>query len=157
MSNQEPNLFFERPITPTMEDYLETIFNLSKEKRAVRVRDISKRLGVRMPTVTNMLKVLSKQGLIEYEKYEHLELTGKGFDIGSEIDHRHNIIRSFLTGILKVDSEKADEEACNIEHGISQGTLDKLIEFMDFAQTSPKAGSSWLKNFHGRLSGHKAR
>ena len=52
-----------------MEDYLEAIYNLDKEKRVVRVRDIAKRLGVKMPTVTNMLKTLSKKGMIDYEKY----------------------------------------------------------------------------------------
>jgi len=42
----------KNPLTPTMEDYLEAIFNLAKEKRVVRVRDIAKKLGVKMPTVT---------------------------------------------------------------------------------------------------------
>jgi len=72
-----------------MENYLEAIFNLAKEKRVVRVRDIAKRLGVKMPTVSNMLKTLSDKGLIDYEKYEYLELTGKGSGIGSDIDQRH--------------------------------------------------------------------
>ena len=65
MSNISTN-----PITPTMEDYLEAIFNLSKEKGAIRVRDIARKLDVKMPTVTNMLKTLSEGGLIDYEKYE---------------------------------------------------------------------------------------
>ena len=61
-----------------MEDYLEAIFTLSEEKRIVRVKDIAQRLGVKMPTVTNMLKTLGQQGFIDYEKYEYLELTKKG-------------------------------------------------------------------------------
>ena len=73
-----------KPLTPAMENYLEAIFNLGKEKRVVRVKDIAKRLGVKMPTVTNMLKTLSGRGLIEYEKYEYLELTKNGWS-GSRI------------------------------------------------------------------------
>ncbi|MEA1901135.1 MAG: metal-dependent transcriptional regulator [Thermodesulfobacteriota bacterium] len=75
----------KKPLTPAMEDYLEAIFNLGKEKRVVRVKDIAKRLGVKMPTVTSMLNTLSKRELIDYEKYEYLELTKKGIDVGKEI------------------------------------------------------------------------
>jgi DtxR family Mn-dependent transcriptional regulator len=53
----------KKPLTPAMEDYLEAIFNLGKEKRVVRVKDIAKRLGVKMPTVTSMLNTLSKREL----------------------------------------------------------------------------------------------
>jgi DtxR family Mn-dependent transcriptional regulator len=76
------------------------------------VRDIAKKLAVKMPTVTNMLKSLSERGLIDYEKYEYLELTGKGSDVGQEIDRRHQIFRKFLTDILKIGYNQADEDAC---------------------------------------------
>jgi len=60
----------EKALTPTMEDYLEAIYNLSQEKKAVRVKDIAERLKVKMPTVTNMLKALSERGMIEYDQIE---------------------------------------------------------------------------------------
>jgi DtxR family Mn-dependent transcriptional regulator len=134
-------------ITPTMEDYLEAIFNLAKEKRVVRVRDIAKKLGVRMPTVTNMLKTLSDKGLIDYEKYEYLELTGKGSDVGSDIDQRHQILREFLTDILKIDFDQADEDACKVEHAVSPTTLDRFMEFMRFIEDCPRGGEDWLRYF----------
>ena len=55
-----------RPVTPVMEDYLEAIFDLGKEKKAVRVKDIATRLGVKMPTVTSMLKTLRDRELVDY-------------------------------------------------------------------------------------------
>ena len=137
----------KKPLTPAMEDYLEAIFNLGKEKRVVRVKDIANRLGVKMPTVTNMLKTLSKRELIDYEKYEYLELTKKGLDVGKEIHRRHHILRSFLTDILNIDFKKADEEACKMEHAISASTLDRFIEFMEFIQFCPRVGLEWLKYF----------
>ncbi|MBW2643899.1 MAG: metal-dependent transcriptional regulator, partial [Deltaproteobacteria bacterium] len=82
MENNEVKNTLTKPLTPAMEDYLEAIFNLDREKRVVRVRDIAKRLGVRMPTVTSMLKTLSKRELVDYEKYEYLELTDNGRAIG---------------------------------------------------------------------------
>lgn len=134
-------------LTPTMEDYLEAIYNLAKEKRAVRVRDIAKRLGVRMPTVTNMLKTLSERGMIDYEKYEYLALTKKGGTVGQEIDRRHQIFRSFLTDILKIDFDQADEDACKMEHAVSPVTLEAFVTFMEFIEACPRGGATWLEYF----------
>ena len=136
-----------KPLTPTMEDYLEAIFNLGREKRAVRVKDIAKRLGVKMPTVTHMLKTLSERKLIEYEKYEYLELTKKGFDVGEEIDRRHHVLQSFLTDILGIDLKKADEEACKMEHAVGTATIDRFVLFMEFIQSCPRTGENWLERF----------
>ena len=147
MAKNKTNNISEKPITPAMEDYLEAIYDLGKKKRAVRVKDIAKRLSVKMPTVTNMLKTLTRRGLIEYEKYEYLELTDKGDNVGREIHRKHKILCSFLTDILKIDHAKADDEACSMEHGISRNTLDRLVSFMEFLQSCPRVGSSWLDNF----------
>ena len=156
MQNKDTNNISEKPLTQAMEDYLEAIFNLSKEKRVVRVKDIAKRLGVKMPTVTSMLKTLNKRKLINYEKYEYLELTKKGLDVGKEIHRRHCILRSFLIDILNIDFKNADEEACKMEHAVSASTLERFIEFMEFIQFCPRVGLDWLKYFDEyRLHGHK--
>jgi len=148
MNNKDIENISKNLITPTMEDYLEAIYNLSKEKRAVRVRDIAKRLDVKMPTVTNMLKTLSEKGLIDYEKYEYLELTVKGSDVGQEIDRRHQIFRNFLTNILKIDYNQADEDACKMEHAVSPATLEAFVDFMEFIDNCPRGGASWLDYFN---------
>lgn len=137
----------QKPLTPTMENYLEAIYNLDNEKRVVRVKDIAKRLGVKMPTVTNMLKTLNERGLINYERYEYLELTDKGEDVGKEIDRRHHILRDFLTDILGIEFDKADEEACTMEHAIGPTTMDRLVAFMEFIQSCPRTGENWLERF----------
>ena len=137
----------QQALTPTMEDYLEAIFLLSKEKGAIRVKHIAKKLGVKMPTVTNMLKTLGKREFIDYEKHEYLELTEKGRAVGEEIDRKHHIIRRFLVDILKIDSLVADEEACKMEHGVSPETLNRLAKFMEFVQSCPRTGSNWLAYF----------
>jgi len=134
-------------LTPVMEDYIEAIFNLSQEKKVVRVKDIAKRLGVKMPTVTNMLKALSERGMIDYEKYEYLELTRKGSTIGSQIDKRHQTLKAFLTDILQIDKERADEDACKMEHSVSPTTLERMVEFMAFVEECPRGGMEWLTYF----------
>jgi DtxR family Mn-dependent transcriptional regulator len=134
-------------LTPTMEDYLEAIYTLSHEKRVVRVKDIAKRLGVKMPTVTGMLKTLGEKGMIDHEKYEDLELTGKGSDIGSQIDQRHQILKTFLTDILQIGHDQADEDACKMEHAVSPTTLERIVEFMAFIENCPRGGNDWLDFF----------
>ena len=137
----------KKPLTSVMEDYLEAIFDLGKEKKIVRVKDIAARLGVKMPTVTSMLKTLSGKGLVGYEKYEYVELTRSGARIGKEMRRRHEVLNRFLTDILKVGPETADEEACKMEHTLSQSTLASLTDFMAFIQACPRAGESWLQYF----------
>ncbi len=144
-----------KPLTSTMEDYLEAIFDLDKEKRVVRVKDIAKRMDVKMPTVSSMLKTLNKKGLVHYEKYEYVDLTKDGADIGKEMRRRHGVLLRFLTEILQVEFQTADEEACKMEHALSSATLDNFTDFMEFIQTCPRTGESWLKYFeeyrrHGR-------
>mgnify|MGYP000495353864 CR=1 FL=1 len=145
----------EKPLTTVMEDYLEAIFNLDKEKRFVRVKDIAKKMDVKMPTVTSMLKSLKERGLVNYEKYEYVELTRSGTSVGKEMRRRHKVLNKFLTEILRVQPEIADEEACRMEHTLSSHTLDSLIDFMEFIQTCPRTGENWLEFFteyrkHGR-------
>ena len=147
LPNKKTTDISQKPLTPAMEDYLEAIFNLSNEKRSVRVKDIAKKLSVKMPTVTNMLKTLSERGFIDYEKYEYIELTRKGQRVGKEINRRHTVLRGFLTSILKINPKKADEEACKMEHGVSSSTLNRFVELMEFIQFCPRAGPTWLENF----------
>lgn len=148
--NQNPS--HTKPLTPTMENYLETIFNLSNEKPAVRVKDIAKRLDVKMPTVTNMLKTLNERGFVNYERYEYLELTPKGARVGKDIDRRHQVLQRFLTDILGIDDETADEEACRMEHAVGSSTLDRFVAFMEFIDSCPRTGDNWLARFETFIS-----
>lgn len=137
----------QKPLTSVMEDYLEAIFDLEQEKKIVRVKDIARRLGVKMPTVTSMLKTLNDRGMVHYEKYEYVELTGPGTGVGREMRRRHEAMLRFLTVVLKIDHQTADQEACRMEHALSPGTLENLIEFMEFIQTCPQASDSCLNHF----------
>jgi len=129
-----------------MEDYLEAIYCIAQGQRVVRVKNIAERIGVKMPTVTNMLKALTRKGYIEYEKHEFLELTSKGREIGKEINRRHQTILEFLEHILDIDPETADSEACRIEHGMSADTLDRLIRFIGFLKQCPLPETCWMEN-----------
>lgn len=145
----------DKPLTSTMEDYLEALYNLEKTKKYIRVKDIAKEMQVKMPTVSSMLRTLNERGLVNYEKYEYVELTDDGAQVGKEIQRRHSILFKFLTEILNIETRIANEDACKMEHALSADTLDSLTDFIEFIQGCPRAGESWLDFFeeyriHGR-------
>ncbi len=118
------------PLSESMEDYLEAIFEIGKRKRVVRVKDVAGKLGVTMPSVNGALKNLEAKGLITHQKYEYIELTETGFSEASKISDNHQTIYNFLKDILGVDSETAVQDACKIEHDLSTDALEKLSNFI---------------------------
>jgi DtxR family Mn-dependent transcriptional regulator len=145
-----------KEITATMEDYLKVILDLNNTRKAVRVKDIAKRLDVKMPSVSSMLKKLAHQGLVKYRKYEYVELEDTGAYIAREISHRHGILLRFFADILTVEKEKAAEEACKIEHLLSPDTLSTLTDFMSFVESCPRAHEKWSVRFKTyREKGHR--
>ncbi len=120
-----------RQLSSSMEDYLEAITVLKKDKGVARVRDISLFLDVKKPSVTSALNVLSKKGLIVHEKYGYVELTFEGENIARAIKRRHDMLIKFLTKVLKVDRDIAKKDACRMEHTMSPETFEKLNKFIE--------------------------
>jgi len=119
-----------RRITSSMEDYLEAIAVLKKEKGVVRVKDISRRMHVRTPSVTGALENLSRRGLVIHERYGYVALTPDGAKLALAVKQRHDILVKFLSEILEIDPDIARQDACKIEHSISPETYEKLSGFI---------------------------
>ena len=135
----------------SMEDYLESILVLREGKEAVRVSQMSKALGVKMPSVTSALRKLSRQGLVKHERYGRVQLTADGEKIAEDVFHRHEALRHFLTEILNIDPEIAVDDACKMEHSISPATQEKLTKFVEFVSSPAEGQPKWLKIFHRYL------
>lgn len=129
----------------TVEDYLEAIYNITQVKGYARVKDISRELKVRPPTVSEMLKKLSDNGLVNYEKYSGVTLTKKGERIGKIVKTRHETIKKFLRIIL-IPKEIADKSACEMEHHLDPKTIEQLTKFVGFVESAPLY-PKWLKHF----------
>lgn len=145
-----------REQSASMEDYLEAVAMLHSEGKVVRVKQIGQALGVKMPSVTAALRKLSEEGLVKHERYGYVELTTKGGKAAKEIFHRHEVLRRFLTEVLNIDSQIAQEDACRMEHAISSVTLGRLAKFMEFVEACPKGEPTWLTNYsyyleHGEI------
>lgn len=118
-------------ISSALEDYLEAIFEISKTKSNVRITDIALLLGISKPSVNRAVNTLKKQGLVFHEPYGDIVLTELGREMGELFTHKHTMIKEFLINVLHIPEADAEKEACQIEHNISQSTVEKMKSFMD--------------------------
>lgn len=122
----------EEHLSPSYEDYIEAIYDLCKKGGgSCRSVDIADDLGFSKASVARATKNLRESGYIDQERYGLIRLTDKGDAYGKRILTRHKTLRSFLTDILGVDAETADEEACKIEHTVSQETMDRWTAWLN--------------------------
>ena len=122
-------------ISESLEDYLKIIFQLERERRVARVKDIAARKGVRMASVTGALRRMSKEGLVHYGAREFVELSDEGAELARKILQRDEFLRRFLTATLVVDTETAEKDACALEHHLSSDTLSRLVALHQFMHT----------------------
>ncbi len=138
----------DKKLSSNMEDYLEAIALLKKEKGIARVRDISRLLNVEASSVNSALNNLSESGFVIHERYGYVELTSEGEKLAESIQKKHEILLKFLTEVLNIDPRIATEDACKMEHSISPQTFKKLTKFIEFIETCPDGDRpDWLKSF----------
>ncbi|MCR5249627.1 MAG: metal-dependent transcriptional regulator [Lachnospiraceae bacterium] len=111
------------------EMYLETIYVLSLESTAVRAIDIGEHMGFSKPSVSRALGLLKDEGLIRKDKNNHITLTAAGEILAKRIYERHTVLSGLLMG-LGVDEKTATEDACRIEHYISDTTFEAIKAHM---------------------------
>jgi DtxR family Mn-dependent transcriptional regulator len=117
-------------LTQSLEDYLEAIFLLERQLDTVRITDITEAMQISKPSVNRAINVLKKAGLLEHEHYGTVSLTEAGRDIARNIAAKHKLLKQFLIHRLKVHPEVAEKEACDMEHVVSQNTIEKLSAYL---------------------------
>lgn len=118
-------------LTASLEDYLEVICNYNDSEKDVRAIDISKELNVSRASVTEALKKLANKGYINYGRYESISLTETGKKIAQNIVSKHTVLQNFFEQILGLPKEEASENACKIEHIITENAFNKISEFIN--------------------------
>lgn len=107
------------------EMYLETILILSEKFGAVRSLDIAEYMGYSKPSISRAVGLLKNGGFINVAEDGHITLTDSGTEVARKIFERHNILTRFLLG-LGVDAETAAEDACKMEHYISDTSFEAI-------------------------------
>ncbi len=116
------------------EDYLETILVLGREKGNVRSIDIATDLGYSKPSVSRAMGILRNSGYITINESGHILLTETGREKAEQIYDRHRTITRYFQEILKVSPENARNDACRIEHDLSEETYQKLKEALNTSE-----------------------
>ncbi|MFP4136161.1 MAG: metal-dependent transcriptional regulator [Candidatus Acetothermia bacterium] len=130
----------------SFEDYLESIYNSLNRRGHARTNEIARDLGVKAPSVTEMFQKLEDRGYINYRKYEGVTLTEVGREVAKDVSRVHENTRKFLE-MLQVSPEQADEDACKVEHSLSEESISQLNRFIEFVEGCPEDEVRWLKHF----------
>ena len=112
------------------ENYLETILILKEKHGLVRSIDIARALNFSKPSVSRAMGILRENGYIVMEPGGEIELTEKGQKKADGIYERHKLLTEFLHRVSGVDPRVAEEDACKMEHIISDATFQGIKEFM---------------------------
>lgn len=121
-------------LSESLEDYLEAIYNEVLNKGEAKVTDISNILNVKKASVTGALISLKDKGLINYEPYCAITLTRRGERIAAEIIRKHAVMSEFFENILNLSKEEAIENACKMEHIMSERMFERMTKFSLFMQ-----------------------
>jgi DtxR family Mn-dependent transcriptional regulator len=127
------------PLTPALEDYLESIYQLVRATGFARVRDIAAARNVRAASVTPAMRRLDDLGLIRYERREYVVLTAQGEDAARRVYGRHQLLSRFFTAFLGLDAAEAEANACAVEHYLTPAAIDGLARYFEFVAICPDA------------------
>ncbi len=131
------------PMSEPLEDYLETIYLLVQEHGAARVRDIARTRGVKAATVSIALGKLGLAGLVDYARREHIRLTPKGEESARRVLSRHRLLTRFFEEILGMSPHAASEQACSLEHALTDEATDRLVRFFEFLGSRPASAGAF--------------
>lgn len=112
------------------EMYLETIYILSKKQAVVRSIDVGEYMGFSKPSVSRAVGLLKNGGYITVDPDGHITLTEEGVDVAEKMYERHTLLTDFLVS-LGVNKETATEDACKIEHDISDESFEAIKKFIE--------------------------
>jgi len=124
-------------ITETVEEYLECIYRLQEKEKVARTSSIIRSLKVAPGTVTNTIERLEREGFVKHVSYRGVMLTDKGRMIALQVVRRHRLSERLLTDILKMNWTSVHEDACRLEHSLSENVVDHLERTLNYPKTCP--------------------
>ena len=119
------------------ENYIKAVFHLQQEQQAVTTNALADALQTKPASVTDMLKKLKTEKLLQYEKYRGVKLTAEGKKVAVQIIRKHRLWEFFLVQKLQFGWEEVHDIAEELEHISSKKLIDRLDAFLDFPQSDP--------------------
>jgi len=128
--------------TKSVEDYLKALYGLSQNGQAITTTEVSRQLKIAPASVTEMLKKLGGKGYVRYSPYKGTVLTRKGRSLAEKTARKHRLLERFLHDILKIRKDRVHEEACEMEHALSDDAEESLCRFLRHPDTCPDDGKT---------------
>ena len=141
-------------ITSNVEEYLETIYRLEREKGVVRVKEISGELGVSYASTSEILRRMTALELVHHERYGYVRLTDKGISQAETIIKREEVLFRFLHTVLCLPAELASSDACRLEHEVSDCVTERLTQWIQFMEGAQEF-ESLKQRFLEEAGGHR--
>ena len=117
-------------VSKALEEYLKTMYILKKQNGYVRVTDVANKMNCTKPSVNKALHNLKDNGLVNYEAYGTIELTGDGENLAKKILEAYDIVYLFLKDVLNIEADDAKNQAEKIKMAISDNTINKLAKYV---------------------------
>ena len=130
----------------TVEEYLESIWVLEMKDGCAHTGAIASKMGVRPPSVTEMLQKLQMEGFVTYQPFIGAKLTRSGRKKARELMRKHRVIADFIE-FLGIGRELAEVDACEMEHHVSKRTMERLEKFVTFVRDAPR-DPRWISHYH---------
>ncbi len=134
-------------LTSSLEDYLETIYELVRDQKLARVKDIAKARGVRAGSVSPAMKRLAAMGLIRYVRREYIDLTPEGTKQAQRVYAKHQVLTRLFQEVLGLPADQARANACAMEHSLTAKAMSRLVRFFEFLSVCPD-GNRLMELFH---------
>jgi DtxR family Mn-dependent transcriptional regulator len=124
----------------SVEDYLKALYILSQNGKSISTNEIAEYFKIAPASVTEMMKKLAKKGYVKYSPYHGVDLTKKGFQIAEKIARKHRLLERFLYDVLKIKKDKVHQQACEMEHALSDEAEESLCRFLTHPNLCPDDG-----------------
>lgn len=120
-----------------IEEYLEAIYDIAGKGGSAKTTAIARCLKVSPASVTEAIKSMADKGLVIYEPYQGVTLTENGLEIATKIKRKHRLLEVFLRDTLHINEAKVHEEACKMEHTLSDEAGDALCRLLNAPARCP--------------------
>ena len=127
-------------ISENIEEYLEVLYRNGNNKEQISTTTLSNELGIAPGSVTQMLKKLEKLNYVDYVPYKGASLTDEGMKIAQKITRKHRILEKFLIEVLNIKQENVHEQACKMEHTLSDEAERALCTMLHNPDLGPSEG-----------------
>ena len=136
-----------REFSASHEHYLRGIWAVHERRGYARLADVARELNVAPSTLSVGLRPLEARGLVAHDDQRFLVLTAEGERIAREVHHRFAVLKTFLQDVLGIPKDRALTEACLLEHDVSGGTADRLLDLIKLLREDSELREFFQRRF----------